>query len=80
MVTVNHEGVNIKRFLTHGTPQEGVLSPLAWNIAFDSLLQTFSKGQVKVCGFVDDACLIVTGESPLPVCFLMQEAIDKALA
>ena len=79
-VTVNHEGVRVKRFLTRGTQQGGVLSPLAWNIAFDNLLQTFPKGQVKICGFTDDACLIVTGESPLLLRFLMQEAIDKALA
>ncbi len=30
MVIVKHEGV--KRFLTRGTPQGGVLSPLTWNI------------------------------------------------
>ena len=78
-VTVNHEGGNIKRFLTPGTPQ-GVLSPLAWNIALQSLLHNFLKGQVKVCGFADDACLIVTGESPFVFCFPMQEAIDKVLA
>ncbi len=51
-VTVDHEGVWVKRFLTRGTPQGGVLSPLAWNLAFESLLQTFSTGQVKVCGFI----------------------------
>ena len=79
-VTVNHEGVKVKRFLARSTPQGGVLLPLAWNIAFESLLQTFSKGQVKICGFADDACLIATGESPLLLRFLMQEAIDKALA
>ena len=31
-VTVNHERVKVKRFLTCGTPQMGVLSPLAWNM------------------------------------------------
>ncbi len=78
-VAVNHEGVKDKIFLTRGTPKKGVLSPLARNLAFESLLQTFSKGQVKICGFADDACLIATGESPL-LLFLMQEAINKALA
>ena len=78
MVAVNHEGVKVKRFLTRGRPQGGVLSPLAWNLAFESILQTFSKGQVKICGFADDACLIATGESPLFLRFLMQEAIIKA--
>ncbi len=33
-VTVDHEGVWVERFLTRGTPQEGILSPLAWNSAF----------------------------------------------
>ncbi len=79
-VKIDHEGVKVKRFLTCGTPQEGVHSPLAWNLAFESLFQIFSKGQVKICGFADDACLIGTGESPLLLRFLMQEAIDKALA
>ncbi len=60
-VTINHEGVKVKKFLTRGTPQGGVLSPIAWNIAFESLLHIFSKGQVKICGFADDACLITTG-------------------
>ncbi len=49
-VTINHEGVKVKRFLTCITPQGGVLSPLAWYIAFESLLQVFSKGQVMICG------------------------------
>ena len=79
-VTINHEGMKVKRFLTCITPQGGVLSPLAWNIAFESLSQIFSKGQVKICGFAGDACLIATGESPLLLRFIMQEAIDKALA
>ncbi len=79
-VTVDHEGTRVKRFLTRGTPQGGVLSFLAWNLTFESLLQTFSTGQVRVCGIVDDACLIVKGESPLLLRFLMQEAINKALA
>ncbi len=35
---------------------------------------------MKICGFADDACLIATEESPLLLRFLMQEAIDKALA
>ncbi len=80
MVTVDHEGVRVKRFLTRNTPQGGALSPLAWNLAIESLFQTFSTGQLIVCGFADNACLIVKGESPLLLHFLMQEAINKALA
>ena len=79
-VAVNHHGVKVKIFLTRRTPEGGVLFPLAWNLAFESLLQTFSKGQVKICGFADDACLIATGESPLLLRFLIQEIINKALA
>ncbi len=77
---MDHEGIRVKRFLTRDTQQGGVFSPLEWNLAFESLLQTFSTGQIKVCGFADDACLIAKGESPLLLRFLMQEGINKALA
>ena len=32
-------GVTVARYLNKGTPQGGVFSPIAWNLAFDSLLK-----------------------------------------
>ena len=34
-------------YLTQGTPQGGVLSPLIWNIAFDDLLTNLNRVQSK---------------------------------
>ena len=71
-------GSSVDRSLTRGTPQGGVLSPLAWNLAFESFLKLFEHGPVKVCGFADDAGLIVVGDEPTTLAYRMQQAIDKA--
>jgi len=76
---VEHQGVNIEKYLTLGTPQGGVLSPVMWNLAFDSLLHLFDEGFVRVCGFADDAGLIVCGKNPNVLMSRMQKAVDKAL-
>ena len=77
-VTLKH--TKMTKHLARGVPQGGVLSPLAWNIAFESFLRLFQSGSVRVTGFADDAALIITGPNPHILRKLMQEAIDKALA
>ena len=49
--------------LNRGCPQGGCLSTLAWNLVFDELLDAFKKHGVKIVGFADDACLLVSGDS-----------------
>ena len=49
--------------LNRGCPQGGCLSTLAWNLVFDQLLDAFDKHGVKIVGFADDACLLVSGDS-----------------
>ena len=78
--TVTLKNTTATKHLTRGVPQGGVLSPVAWNIAFESFLENFQTGSVKVTGFADDAALIVTGPNPHVLRKLMQEAVDKALA
>ena len=56
------------------------MSPVAWNIAFESFLENFKTGSVKVTGFADDAALFVTGPNTHILWKLMQEAVDKALS
>lgn len=41
-IQVDLKGLQQKRKLTRGTPQGGVLSPLAWNLVFDSFLELFN--------------------------------------
>ena len=77
-MSTEYKGVSIQRHLTLGTPQGGVLSPLMWNVCFDSLLHLFDQGPVRCVGFADDGALITTGSSPKLLAIRMQEAIDKA--
>ena len=74
-VKATYKGVTLERAITKGTPQGGVLSPLAWNLAFDSFLDLFTTGPVKVCGFADDAGLVITGIDPHTMRNLMQRTI-----
>ena len=72
-------GNSATRVLTKGTPQGGVLSPIAWNIDFDDLLNLFNQGPVHIKGFADDAALLVCGKDLFTLVHLMQTALDKAL-
>jgi len=75
-----YNGVEGKRELHLGTPQGGVLSPLMWNIVFEDLLKEFeNNSRVAICGYADDAALIVTGTNLMHMRYLMQLAIDKAV-
>ncbi len=56
----------------------GILSPLAWNLAFDDLLDCFNTSPVKAKGFADDAALVVCGPILNTLVQLGQEAINKA--
>jgi hypothetical protein len=70
------------RSLTRGTPQGGVLSPLIWNVNFDSMLDELNKGPIKVIGFADDAAILitVTGIDPKTMVQKIQTPIDKIVA
>ena len=55
-----------KRKLKRGTPQGGILSPLAFDIAFDPLLQlieSFNHGVATPFGYADDASFVILGLS-----------------
>jgi ribonuclease HI len=78
-VTVSYKGITTERRLTLGTPQGGVLSPLMWNLAFESFLDLFKTGPVRCCGYADDAGLVITGANPLTMQTKMQNAINLSL-
>ena len=67
----------IVRFLNKGTPQGGVFSPVAWNLAFDSLLRLFDRSNVLIIGFADDGTILISGPDPTTLVFIAQEALDK---
>jgi len=78
-IEIEYRGTTTHRLLTRGTPQGGVLSPMMWNLAFDSLLDLFKDGLVKCYGYADDAALIISGTKPHFLRDKMQEAIDKCV-
>ncbi len=78
-MTVTHKGVSVTRYLKRGTPQGGVLSPVMWNLGFESLLSLFENDYAWINGFADDAGLILTGSNTKLMMHRMQAAVDKAL-
>ena len=79
-ISLEHQGQKVTKYPTRGTPQGGVLSPVMWNVAFESLLSLFpDKGRVKIIGFADDAALVVSGPNHDYLVQLMQAAINKVL-
>ena len=78
-IHVDHKGVRIDRALTRGVPQGGVLSPIAWNLVFDELLDLYKVGSVRATGFADDAGLLITGNKPREMMEKMQRAVNKAI-
>ena len=72
-------GIQVRRRLTRGTPQGGVLSPLIWNLAFDRLLQTCNQGPIKLVGFADDACILIKGQDPHILVDLAQQSINTSI-
>ena len=77
-VSTIQRGSTSSRFLTKGTPQGGVISPIIWNIAFDEFLQKFDSGPVKGSFFADDAGLHLRGPVLSTLVPIMQDKIDEA--
>ena len=80
-VTISLGETTRSRLLTRGTPQGGILSPLVWNVVFDSLLNRL-KGLrgVHPTGYADDGMFLITGICPETLINLAQPAIDLAVA
>ena len=58
------KGVSLLKYMTKGTPQGGVLSPLLWNLVIDSLLVTLRSSKPNPDfsqGFADDLVVAATG-------------------
>ena len=77
-VNIEYKGLKKTRFLTRGTPQGGVFSPLAWNLGFDSLLKLFDDDVVEAIGFADDCALLIEGIDPMTLRSIAIRAMKKA--
>jgi hypothetical protein len=47
---------------TRGTPQGGILSPLAWNASLNTLLETSFPEGIKLTAYADDILLLAEGK------------------
>ncbi len=77
-ITTDLLGVKVVRRLTKGVPQGGVISPLAWNLVYDPLLEIINTKPAKGIGLADDGSLIVKGLDPAVMADLIQPILDKA--
>ena len=75
--TVSLGGITSTRYLTRGTPQGGVLSPVIWNIVFESLLVRMSR-YAFATGFADDGCILVNGADAAACQPRLQQALKVA--
>ena len=67
------------RQLVKGTPQGGILSPFAWNVVFDGLLDRLAAfSGAHPVGYADDGMFILNGPCPNTLLELAQPIIDCA--
>ena len=76
--TVEYKGIDHTVQVTKGTAQGGILSPLAWNLVFESFIDLYKSGPVSIGAFADDACLLVGGVDYSSMRDVMQGALTKA--
>ena len=60
-IKLTTNGEETKRKLKRGTPQGGILSPLAFNLALLNLMKRFKGGVAHPIGYADDASFVISG-------------------
>ena len=55
--TVDYKGITHTVSITKGCAQGGILSPLAWNLVFESFIELYKYTAIKIGAFADDSCL-----------------------
>ena len=73
------QGTTVKRTLTKGTPQGGVWSSLAWNLAIDHILHKFNKAPFTTVGFADDLSIILSGIDCNTMIRILQPVVDDII-
>ena len=61
--TCNFKNAKVSRLIRVGCPQGGILSPLAWNLVFDTLIRDVGHTSTQIFAFADDGTLLACGES-----------------
>ena len=61
-----------------GCPQGGILSPLVWNLVFESFIELYNSSPAQCRCFADDGALSVHGIDPNTLVNIMQQELNKA--
>ena len=76
--TVDYKGITHTVSITKGCAQGGILSPLAWNLVFESFIELYKHTAIKIGAFADDSCLHAGSIDICTLKDIMQEALNKA--
>jgi len=76
-ITANLGGYNLTRFVSRGTPQGGVLSPLLGLANMNSILLSLNQGGVQAVAYADNVVLLVSGPFLDTISNLMEGALRK---
>ncbi len=69
------------RGLPRGLPQGGIISPIAWDLVVDSLLEDLNQEtNVLVVGYADDLAIALSSFDPASLVEIAQDYINKACA
>ena len=74
-VRFTHNGAEIERNATRGTPQGGVLSPTLWNLAMYDLLNRLDQCGLTAIAFADDLTMLNKGKDPNTLTDILQHGI-----
>ncbi|XP_073811046.1 uncharacterized protein [Musca autumnalis] len=77
IINSNIGETSIRKSVTRGTPQGGVLSPLLWLLVINEILKEFDQLRIKTVAYADDVVIMITGKFPQTLSELMQGALVK---
>ena len=55
-------GETLEGFVSNGSLQGGVLSPLLWSLVVDKLVRILYKNRVYALGYADDIAILTSGK------------------
>ncbi|XP_058982786.1 uncharacterized protein LOC131804232 isoform X1 [Musca domestica] len=67
--------IYIRKSVTRGTPQGGVLSPLLWLLVINNIIMDLEVTGTKVVAYADDVVLLIAGKFVQTISDLMQGAL-----
>ena len=77
VIKTDLKGCRITRRPTRGTPQGGILSPVAWNVALDLLMRKFVNKPIKPRAYADDIFVHIGGVDLPTMVSQIQKVINE---